>query len=581
MSARSVATGTPAPEPTSGVLELTLRQVERDPSVLAAVDSRRRLTYGELRARAAGLAQELWTAGVEPGDRVGVALDASVHVPVALLGTLLAGAAYVPLDPALPDERLAYVLSDSGARALVAERDADTGGLPLLRVEDVREASAFVARPATLDALAYVVYTSGTSGWSKGVAVSHASLAAVVRGCAELLELDERPRVLQHTSLGFDPATLEVFLALASGGTLVHAPRETVLAPGGLEALIGEHAVEVWVGTPTLLGLVDPRRAPTLTRLLVGGEVLPPRIAQRWGPDRRCFNVYGPTEGTVLTTAQRCDGVERSSPPLGRPLPGRIAAVVDDALRPLPAGEVGEICLGGLALADGYWERSELTAQQFTTLAEGPPGRFYRTGDLGQMGRDGTLHFVGRRDRQVKVRGHRIELEEIERALLELPGVVEAAVTVSESSGGTRLVAHIGGAERLADDHLRAQLERRLPSSMIPHAFVAAAALPRTLNGKVATSELAPAEPNGADRPDGSADELERVLLRIFRTVLGREDVTIEDDFFLVGGDSLDVVNILTDALDHGIEIAPQDFYEQRSVAGLAAAARGTIVEAE
>jgi amino acid adenylation domain-containing protein len=558
----ALVVGAPRGAPGACVHESFMDLVARQPRALAAIDDERHLEYEELAGLAAGVAAELRGAGVVPDDRVGVCLGASPHVPVALLGVLFAGATYVPMDPETPPRRLAYMVGDSGARAVVttsAELKRLPAGIPSVLVDHAPRATP-QAIVRDLTALAYIVYTSGTTGWPKGVAVDHASLAAVVRETAEFLELHHDARVLQHTSLGFDPATLEVFLALATGGTLVHASRDALLTPGGLEAVIANHGAEVWIGTPTLLALVDPDHVPTLGRLAVGGELMPPQLAQRWGPGRRCFNVYGPSEGTVLTTAYRCTGAERVSPPIGKPLPGRECVVVDETLRAVAPGELGEICLGGLSLARGYWRRPDLTDERFVSLPTVAGGRrFYRTGDLGRMSSDGTLRFVGRVDRQVKVRGHRIELEEIERALLSLDGVAQAAVTTEEGSDGERLVAFVAGADSNApaEGELRARLGERLPGYMLPHRVVTTEAMPRTTNGKLAT--------------DAAATDVEALLLAIFREALERDDVDVADDFFLVGGDSLAAVHALTAAMDVGVTISPATFYAERSVKRLAA----------
>ncbi|HEX6390654.1 MAG TPA: AMP-binding protein [Solirubrobacteraceae bacterium] len=387
----ALALGPPRARPRACVTEGFLARVASEPNAVAAIDARSELTYHDLRALAGGVAQELWSLGIGRGHRVGVCVEASTHLPVALLGTLLAGAAFVPLDPAGPPERIAHVLRDSGARAVItasATRDHFPADVRRLRI-DRTSFTALLPAPFDLDALAYVVYPpSGTTG----VAVDHASFAAVVRESAALLDVHPGMRVLQHAGTGSGLAALEVFLALVTGATLVHAGHDDEL-----EDVIVDRGAEVWVGTPAGLAQIDPERVPTLTRLAVGGQGLPPRLAQRWAPGRRCFTVYGPAEGAALTTAHRCTGAERTSPPVGQPLPGRQAIIVNDALHPVAPGEIGEICIGGLGLASAYWENEALTAERFVRLpTPAPCARFYRTGDFGFMTSDGTLHLVPR-----------------------------------------------------------------------------------------------------------------------------------------------------------------------------------------
>jgi amino acid adenylation domain-containing protein len=563
--------GAPAPEaPLVCVHEQVRAWARRDPRRVAALDAHATLTYGELLEQAEDLAARLVQRGVGPGSVVPVSVARTVAAAPAFLGVLLAGAAYLPVDPELPAARRAFMERDAGSGVTVTERG------PAGTAAGARPAGR---RAAGLGDLAYVVHTSGTTGWPKGVAVEHVSLAAVVRETVALFALGPGARILQQTSLSFDPSVLELFLALTTGGTLIHVGRDALLAPAGLERAIREHEAEVLIGTPTVARLLEPSRVPSLRRATFGGEALPGRVARAWAEGgRRVFNVYGPSEGTVFSTAHRCRPDDGPAPAIGRPLPGREVLVVDPELRPVPVGATGEICLGGTGLARGYWNRPELTAERFVTLRiDGVARRFYRTGDAGSVGADGELRFAGRLDRQVKVRGHRVELEEVERALDDLPMVAEAAVQLVDGA----LVAYVAGV--FEPGALRAALAERLPSHMLPRHVIGVDRLPRTTTGKVSVPELplpssvsasasASASPSRAPRAETATLALQALLVALYRDVLEQDDVGPDDGLFASGGDSLDAVDIIAAAAQAGVAITPAMLFAEQTPAALAAA---------
>ncbi|WP_414676466.1 amino acid adenylation domain-containing protein, partial [Longimicrobium sp.] len=578
-------------EPATGacIHERFAGQAARTPGALAVVAGEDALTYRELDARATRLARRLVALGAGPEVRVGVCLERGVDAVVAILAVLKAGAAYLPLDPAYPADRLAYMLADSGAPLLVTR--ASLGGLlPAEGVRSVRvdaDAAEIAAEPevapgmaAAPENAAWVIYTSGSTGRPKGVVVTHANAANLLPRAVETFGAEPGDAVLQTASMSFDASLLEVFVALLSGAALHVAGREVVLAPERLAALLREREIGVWVSTPALLDSLLEDDFPALRTISTGGERCSAETAARWSRGRRLVNMYGPTETTIYTTAHACAPGVAEAPPIGRPVANARAYVLDAWGEPVPAGVPGELHVGGAGVARGYLGRAALTAERFVPDPFGGEagGRLYRTGDRARWRADGELEFLGRTDAQVKIRGIRIEPGEVESALLEHPGVREAAVVAREApsgiAGDRRLVGYVVAAagDPLSPAALREHLRARLPEHMVPSAVVQLESLPLTPSGKLDRKALPELEHAGeGDRYVAPRTPTEEVLAGIWAEVLRLERVGIRDDFFALGGHSLLATRVVARlGAVLGVEIPLRALFEATTVAELA-----------
>ncbi len=521
-----------------------------EPEAEALVFGTVRLSYRELDRRADRLARRLVALGVGPEVRVAVSLPRDLTLVVTLLAVLKAGGAYVPIDPAYPEERRALMLADSGARVLLSDRPAPAGAPPVASLDpaEVEEAAGSAApplAPAEPDALAYVLFTSGSTGRPKGVAISHRSAVAFIRWAGGQFSRDQLAGVLAATSISFDLSVFEIFAPLAQGGAVILA--ENALELPRLPAADRVTLVNtVPSAARELLHSAWPANARTLN---LAGEALPGDLVRQLFAGTSIdtlWNLYGPTEDTTYSTAARIGRGDPGEPPIGKPIAGGRAYVVDREGRLVAAGVPGELRLGGAGLARGYLDRPRWTAERFVPDPFGPAagGRLYRTGDLARFRPDGQLSYLGRIDQQVKVRGFRIELGEIEAALLAHPSVAEAAVLArGDAAGGRALTAYVVlrvGSET-HDGELIAHLSRTLPAYMVPAAWQALPVLPLNANGKVdrrALAALAPAWTARAAFEAPSTPTQER-LAAIWRELLSVETVGVQDNFFRLGGHSL------------------------------------------
>ncbi|MCW5623124.1 MAG: amino acid adenylation domain-containing protein, partial [Burkholderiales bacterium] len=518
------------------------------------------LSYAELNTRANRLAVHLRAEGVAPGARVGVCMGRSVELVVALLAVLKTGAAYVPLDPDYPAERLAFIVADAGLdRLLVAGLDgiASAGDVPVVDVtaDAARIAASSDADPhidVRSDDLAYLIYTSGSTGRPKGVAICHRSLRNFIDAMAVAPGLDPEDRLLAVTTVSFDIAGLELFLPLARGARLVLASSGVARDPQQLAAALDRHAIRVMQASPATwrllmdIGWAGRREL----KALCGGEALDRGLAT-WlhGRVAALWNLYGPTETTIWSAALRIEPrhLTGDTVPFGGAIANTRLHVLDDRLQPAPIGVDGELYIGGAGLSAGYWNRPDLTAAAFVPdpFSTDPAARLYRTGDRVRFRDDGLLTFVGRRDHQIKLRGFRIELGEIEAALGRYPNVMQAvAIVRRDDPDNPQLVAYVVSAAGAAPDvdRLREHLRGLLPAPMVPAAIVVLDRMPLTPNGKVDRRALpAPTSATSATvvGAEVAADPLQELVAGIWADVLGRDRVVPQDDFFALGGHSL------------------------------------------
>jgi amino acid adenylation domain-containing protein len=563
-------------------------QVVRTPDVLAVADMGRTLTYHRLNRQANQIAHRLRRVGVGPGTVVGIAADRSVDLVAGLLGIVKAGGAYVPLDPTYPAERLRFMLEDSGAVILVtlerlgAARPRSSTPRLCLDADAELLAGECEENPvpaATADDLAYVIYTSGSTGRPKGVEVPHRALVNLLTSMRDRPGLSDRDILLSLTTIAFDIAGLEVYLPLTVGGRVVMASREATLDGARLAALLAMSGATVMQATPaTWRLLLDAgwRPGPAF-KILCGGEALAPALAARLlGTGASVWNLYGPTETTIWSTVHEVQSPD-GPVPIGRPIANTRVYVLDAQGQVVPVGVAGELHIGGSGVARGYRRRPDLTAERFVPDPfSGEPGaRLYRTGDLVRSRADGALEFLGRKDHQVKVRGFRVELGEIEAALASHPAVREAVVTAWEAApGDRRLAAYLAAPAPPSVDDLREFLGLRLPDYMVPSTFTFVEAFPLTLNGKVDRLRLPPPE---ALRPQLRAayaaprTEVERIITAIWEKLLAVSDVGVHDDFFQLGGHSLLVIQVLSRLHDElQVDVPVRAMFEVPTIAGLA-----------
>jgi amino acid adenylation domain-containing protein len=582
-------------------------QVERTPGEPAVVFEQESLTYRELNARANRLADHLVRSGVGPDVRVGLCLERSAGLLVALVATLKAGGAFVPIDPSYPAERIAYMLEDSRVPVVLTEErtapllPASAARTVVLDGEDAPWRSGpdpgNPARAAGPDQLAYVLYTSGSTGRPKGAMNSHRAIVNRLRWMQETFPLTAADRVLQKTPTSFDVSVWELFWPLVAGACLVVARPGGHLDPPYLHGEIVRSRVTAMHFVPSMLhvfleqpGLDD---CAGLRRVFLSGEALSRELAARFQASLgrlgiELHNLYGPAEAAVEVSWWPCAAEAGVRPvPVGRPIDNVRLHVLDRHLRPVPIGVAGELHIGGVQVARGYLGRPELTAERFIPdpFAAGSSGsrggRLYRTGDLARHRPGGELEFLGRLDHQVKLGGVRIELGEIEHALAGHEAVREAVVVTQSTAGKIRLVAYVvpatpampGDGEPDAAA-LRAHLLGKLPATMIPAAWVFLPSLPLSPSGKVDRKALPePFEEPVATSGAAPVTEAEKALAGIWCQVLGREDIGIHDNFFALGGDSIVGIQILSRAAQAGLRLTPRQIFRHPTIAELAAEA--------
>ncbi len=589
--------------PPVSIPALFAAQVARVPEAAALTFEGRSMTYRELDEAANRLAQRLAGGGVGPGRRVALLLPRSAQAIVAILAVVKTGAAYVPIDPAVPEARMQFVLGDAAPIAAIttAEYRPKLDGRELLIVDVADTDDSVVGgRPSTAlaaacpDDVAYIIYTSGTTGTPKGVAVPHRNVTRLLETLAGDMELAGRVWTQCH-SLAFDFSVWEIWGALLYGGRVVVVPDSVVRSPEDLHALLVAERVSVLSQTPSAfyaLQAADALQTELGSRLeleavVFGGEALEPQRLRAWldahPAQPRLINMYGITETTVHASFREivAADVDTAVSPIGVPLAHLGFFLLDGSLQPVPPGVVGELYVAGAGLAHGYVGRAGLTATRFVACPFGGPGaRMYRTGDLMCWSADGQLRYMGRADEQVKIRGYRIELGEIQATLNGLDGVEQAVVIAREDRpGDKRLVGYVTGTVDPAE--VRATLAEQLPAYMVPAAVVALDALPLTVNGKLDTRALPAPEYQDVDHYRAPADAVEEILAGIYAQVLGLERVGVEESFFELGGDSILSMQVVARARAAGVVCRPRDIFVEQTVAKLARVAGVVADDAE
>jgi mycobactin peptide synthetase MbtE len=577
--------GPPRAYPDRRLPDLVADHARRRPAAVAVAQWDARLTYAELLGAASALAGALRERGAGPEVLVGVSADRTPALVTGLLGVLLSGAGYVPLDPSLPPARLREMAGDAGLREVVCDRTgADRlagSGLALVPIPGGTAGDAVagaVPAEAVAEAVAYVMFTSGSTGRPKGVVVPHAALTEFVTSMAAEAGVDERSRVLGFASIGFDASVIDILMPLAAGGTVALAGSGDRADPDRLQRFCREHQVDAAFLPPAVLPLLDPERLPDLRTLLTGSEAPGPEQVARWSTGgRRFLNLFGPTETTVLVSWFEADGRWDRPLPIGRPAPNHRVYVVDDALREVAPGQPGELLAGGAGLARGYLGSPGRTADRFVPdpFSAIPGARLYRTGDLVRWRSDGTLQFLGRADRQVKVRGQRVEVGEVEAVLRGHPGVRHAAVVAAPGPGGTELVAFVTPGAGPGAAEVRGYCADRLPAAMVPARVIAVDDLPLGSSGKVDLDRLAAlagARPHGGPPYEAPATGEERQLAQLWTDLLGPDPVGRDDDFFDRGGHSITAMRLVAAVRARlGRDLSIEDIMAGRTLRAIAA----------
>ncbi|MFF1484664.1 non-ribosomal peptide synthetase [Streptomyces sp. NPDC058319] len=602
----------PAARPQDGSLsDLFAQHVVRRPEAPALTYGSVTLTYRQLDRVTNSLAIRLRDRGVRPGRLVAILADRGIGVILGMLATVKAGGAYLALDPAQPAARLRMILQESEPVALLTEAGTDDPsglGIPVLTAaghlgRSVRDDAALDVRTdggAGPEDLAYVMYTSGSTGTPKGICTTHRNVVRRTRD-ADYLTFDAGDRVAQISNAAFDAATVEVWGALLNGGELIGFDRDTVLSPGRLATALRERRIDtVVMATPLFNQLAgdDPATFATVSQVLVGGDALAVDQANAVAavPGCHLVNGYGPAECTTIATAHRVRPMpaDQVRVPIGVPVSHTTCYVLDDELRPVPAGETGQLHVGGDGVASGYLGRPDLTKERFLPdpFAAEPGARMYATGDLVRELPDGSLDFLGRADFQVKIRGFRVETNEVDAALLRHPGIREAvtvAGTDARSGDRTLLSYYVGAGEKAPDTAaLRAFLRDRLPDYMLPSRLTRLPELPKNANMKIDRERLpapqAPAAPaGGAAGPAGTdaMDAMDEEIAALMSGLLDVPGVGHEEDFFEAGGQSMLAIRLLAQVSRRfGADMTLAEFFEDPTVRGIAAHVRDAAASA-
>ncbi|MCP3738294.1 amino acid adenylation domain-containing protein [Rossellomorea sp. BNER] len=535
--------------------ELFIEQVAQTPNNIAVVCNEEKLTYQELNVRANRLAHVLRQHGVKPDDRVGLVMARQLDVVVGILGILKAGGAYVPINPSYPVERIRYLLEDSGATIVlsqdhVVEKFIDEGSWKgeCLDIEEVVSTEgdssnlSIVNKPTDL---AYVIYTSGTTGQPKGVMVEHQSVINLIRHFQTEWSIQEQDRVGQFANISFDASIWEVGVSLLSGACLYLISQDVIADPTAFEHYVDQHKLSMLLLPPTYLSYLNQQRMKSLRKVMVGGSESTPSLVERW--NEIYLNAYGPTEATVCATVwEPSNGSNDKVIPIGKPISNTKVYILDENLQLQPIGVPGELCIGGVGLARGYLDKPEQSAERFVPSPFSEGERIYRTGDFARYLSDGNIQFLGRIDHQVKVRGHRVELGEIESALVSHPNVKNGSVRDwKNEQNEMNLCAYVVLNEAISSNELKMFIGQKLPDYMIPSFVMEIEEMPLTSNGKVDRRALP--KPDGIEAQGeyvAPVTEIEKKLVRIWQQVLDVNKIGVNHHFFEMGGDSIKAIQV-------------------------------------
>ena len=566
--------------------ELIADHALHTPEAVALIHGAQELTYQEFDRRGNQLARYLQSLGVGLESPVAICTGRSLEMIVSILGTLKAGGAYVPLDPDYPEQRLSYLLSDSGAQVILTmshlldrlpESQARKVCLDTEWEKISEYSSASLPNLTNPDNAAYIIYTSGSTGQPKGVLVPHRGLMNVAQGLGRPLHITSASRVLQFSSFGFDASVEEIFTTLFAGGTLHLGPEGATQLAGDITTVLRDCAINVATLPPALLAVTEVEPLPALETILSAGEACAVDVVERWGRGRRLVNGYGPTENSVCASFLECDEVYVKSVPIGRPMQNVQLYILDGDMQPVPVGVPGELYIGGDSLARGYFSRPDLTAEKFVPDPFGRErgGRLYRSGDLTRWLPAGVIEFLGRIDRQVKVRGFRIELGEVEAAIKRIPEVREVVAGLARD--GVTLVAYVIASGVVSAEQIRATLQTQLPPFMVPAQVVLLERLPLTKHGKVdeaALRGLAESMEPGGQAEEGGAplSETEQTVAEVWSSILGIDGLGRQANFFDVGGHSLMATQVITRIRNvFGMDVPIDVLFDHATVADFAA----------
>jgi len=566
------------------IQELFEEQVEKTPDNIAVIYENQQLTYRELNRRANQLARVLRKKGVVPDSIVGIKVDRSLEMIVGIMGILKAGGAYLPIDPDYPEDRIKFILEDSGAKLLISQtyqiREVYKGS----EIININDKETYALDSSNLEILnrptnlAYIIYTSGSTGKPKGVMISNYSVINFINSQKKEFGIDENERILQFSTISFDASVEQIFVSLLSGAVLILVSKQRLLDITEFQSYIEEKRVTHLHAVPAFLENIRWRDSYKLKRVLAGGDVCPMELANRWNIHCDFYNKYGPTETTV-TSIELLVKKGFGKVLIGKPISNTRIYITDKNNKLCPIGVRGELCIAGDGLAIGYLNRPELTAEKFVENPFEPGKRMYRTGDLARWLSDGNIEFLGRIDHQVKIRGFRIELREIESRLLKHEAIKEAVVAAKEDQSGNKYIcAYIKADKELTVSELRGYMGQELPDYMVPSYFVQLDKMPLTPNGKIDRKALP--EPNvsmmAGTEYEAPRNDIEEKLVKIWQEVLRIEKIGINDNFFDLGGHSLKATSMVSKIhKELNVEVPLREVFKRPTVKELAEFIKG------